>query len=180
MRLLFLLFALICGCQKSYLNDFNKPSPKLKSANAVQKKVAVQLKKEEDLYPCGTGAQMLNQIEMLALSFDYYQKIDIQEGRKLLLRCVDTFLESVNIDEPIRPYLADYPFAPENLQIRIFVHDQNYKNFGPGSLSVISIVDGVLEYDIRDPETDRLKTIYSETYEEAVQKIVAERDNMKL
>ena len=49
MRLLFLLFALICGCQKSYLNDFNKPSPKLKSANAVQKKVAVQLKKEEDL-----------------------------------------------------------------------------------------------------------------------------------
>ena len=61
--------------------------------------------------------------------------------------------------------------ATKNIQIRIFLRNPDGSNPISGRLSVISSVDGILEYDIRDPKTDRLKTILEETYEEAHQKL---------
>lgn len=83
-------------------------------------RVAVQLKKEKDLHPCGSGGGMMDQIGMLALSFNYYKEIDIDTGRDLLMTTGKLLLNSVNEDERIRPYLENYPFLPKNIEIRIF------------------------------------------------------------
>ncbi len=118
---LFLIASIfITGCmQNSSVIDYIS-SPKSQLANEISKQVALQLKKEQDLYPCGFGGGMMNQIRMLALSFNYYKPINIEQGRELLMAAGSLFLKTINEDERIRPYLDTYPFQPKNIEIRIF------------------------------------------------------------
>jgi hypothetical protein len=156
------------GCQKD--TEYH-PSDKQKLANELRARVASKLKKETELRPCGTHGQMMGQIKMLGLSFNYYKPISIEEGRELLITAVDEFIKNVNEDEDIRPHLNNYPFKSKNIDIRIFIHNPNGSDVTAGNLRVITSIDGILEYDIRDPKTNRLTTIYKETYEEALSKM---------
>src|SRR3990167_4907158 len=175
--LLFLSMAVsIAGCTQKHAYQ---PSTKVTLASEIRNKVAIQLQREKELVPSGTGGQMMHQIKMLALSFDYRKPIDINKGRELLIEAVDEFVAAVNADERIRPYLNNYPFEPKNIEIRIFLRSPNGSDVAPGELSVISALDAVLEYDIRDPKTDRLKTVHTETFEEAVLKINGSKIEIK-
>src|SRR3989338_2362660 len=69
---------------------YKKYSEKQDLANEVRSKVAKQLKQELGLSPCGTIGQMMHEIQVLGLSFFYYQPVDIAEGRKLLVQAVET------------------------------------------------------------------------------------------
>ena len=140
-----------------------------KIANELMKNVAQELNTKLNLYPCGTGGRMMHEIKMLALAFDYYQPITIEEGRNLLITSIDIFVKAVNDDERIRPYLANYPFEPKNVQIRIFLRNPNGSNPGPGEFAVISSIDGILEYDVNDPKNPLFTTIHKESYQEALQ-----------
>jgi len=158
MKIILLLLLFVFSC--------HQPSTKQQLVNEIRNKVATQLKNEKKLFPIGTGGQMMDQIEMLALSFDYYGEIGIEEGRELLLGAINEFVATVNADERIQPYLKKFPFEPKNIEIRIFL-----RNSTPGKLCVLSAIDDVLEYDIRDPKTDRLKSVYDETFQEATRKM---------
>ena len=71
------------SCTQNNLDDTNIPNPKSQLANEISNRVALQLKQEQDLYPCGFGGGMMNQIRMLALSFNYYKRIEIEQAREL-------------------------------------------------------------------------------------------------
>ncbi|MDE3045869.1 MAG: hypothetical protein KGJ02_04410 [Verrucomicrobiota bacterium] len=164
--LLFIVFSFLSSCsQKKHSNQL---PPKVIFANEIRKKVASDLYKKKNLVPCGSGGGMMRQVEMLALSFDYRKPIDIKMGRELLIAAVDELTVAVNADERIRPYLQNYPFEPKNIEIRIFLYNPDGSDIPPGSLSVVGALEGVLDYKIRDPKTDQLKSIHKETYEEAV------------
>jgi len=143
-----------------------------KLANKITHHVAMQLKRDLDLYPVGTGGRIPDKIEMLGLSFHYYQPVDINLGRKLLISAIHRFVDEINTNGPIRKYLTQYPFQPENIEIRIFLYNPDHLDVTPGELSVIVYSDGFLKYKIDDPENEyRLKTIHKETYEEAVKQL---------
>lgn len=165
------------ACNMAY--DGNNPNKKGDSARAVRRRVAFKLKKEKELYPCGTGAQMMNEIQMLGLAFNYFKPIDIEEGRKLLIDSVDEFVAAVNADVEIRPYLGNYPFEPKNIDIRIFMKNRDGSQTERGLIRCISSIDGILEYDISDPQTGRLRTIFKETYAEALQRLGRQELNKK-
>jgi hypothetical protein len=166
--LFLIVIFLAVGCQQNIGYELSKDE---KLANEITSRVAAKLKKEMGLRPCGTNGQMMNKIKVLGLSFNYYKPISIEEGRELLITAVDEFVKAVNEDERIRPYLNNYPFESKNIDIEIFLHNPNGSDVTAGNLRVISSVGGILEYDIRDPKTNRLTTIYKETYEEAVSKM---------
>ncbi len=144
---------------------------KQKLANKIRRKVASQLKQETQLRPCGTIGQMLNEIEVLGLSFYYYQLVDIAEGRKLLVKAVEAMREEVNNEPQIRPYLIRYPFAPRNVEIQIFLWSQDGRDPPAGALWGIEASGGILRYKIEHPDTKRLITVYQETYDEALQRL---------
>ncbi len=171
--LIFLAIIFIAGCYNSFSNLTHKPRTKQSLVNEVERKVAFRLKKEKELYTCGTGGQMMDQIKMLALSFDYYKPLNIENGRELLIAAVNELVTHVNANEEIRPYLNNYPFEPKNIEIRIFARNPDGSNVPPGKLSVLSAIRNIFEYDMNDPETIQLKTFYQETYEEALSKIAA-------
>jgi hypothetical protein len=170
MKLIFFIIGIFIsiGCHKSIEYQ---PSEKLKIADEIREKVAIKLNKETGLRPCGSGGRMMDKIKILALSFDYYKSIDIEKSRELLVIAVDEFVKAVNEDDRIRPYLNNYPFEPKNIAVRIFLHNPNGSDVTAGNLRVISSIERILEYDIRDPKTNRLTTIYEETYEEALSKM---------
>jgi|SRR3989344_111403 len=176
-----LLIVMICmfGCSENRSSITYELSIKEQLADEILKKVATQVKQEKGLDPCGTGGQMMDQIKMLALSFDYRKPIDIEKGRELLITAVNEFVAAVNADERIRPYLNNYPFEPKNVEIRIFLQNPDGSNVAPGKLSVISALEGVLKYKMDDPETKLFKIVHTETFEEAVLKINGSKIEIK-
>ena len=165
----YLIFILFCmGC------DLTEYSLDERLANKITKQVAEKLKKDLDLYPCGSGGRMLDQIRVLSLSFRYYEPVDIETARKLLVTAVTEFINAVNANEEIRPYLHNYPFEAKNIIIRIFLQNLDGSEPRDGQLTVVAALEGVLDYDIRNPFTKRLETIYKERFEEAQKKIKRE------
>ena len=163
-----LVLVLLTGC------DIELPyayQPDLKShyASEIRNRVAVQLRDDMQLYPCGTGGGCMYNIRMLALSCDYYKEIDIEEARKLLVQAGILFLKTANENEKARPYLANYPFAVKNIELRFFIAKKNGE-YSRDKLSVISLVDGILRYKI-SPSLPELITIYEETFAEAAEKL---------
>ncbi len=165
--ILFLIFLNLASCSSNSFSSY-KPSEKQKLVNEIRQKIALQLKNDLGLMPFGTAGQMMYDIEMLGLSFIYNKEIDIDEARDLLINSVNTFVKAINEDERIHPYLGNHPFEPKNVEIRIFFRKKDNYDVTQGKLFIASSVNGNLKYKIEDPNTDRLKTIYKESYQEAL------------
>ena len=104
--------------------------------------------------------------------FDYYNEIDVAEARELLMTAGNLYLREINDNEKIRPYLANYPFKPENIQIAIFLENPNGSKTASEKLSIITMKEGVLRYDIGVLDSrNALITICEETYDEAAAKL---------
>jgi len=171
-----IIFFLLVILNQSCLNqdcskNANSLSEDEKLADSILRKVALKLKEDKNLWPCGTIGQKLNKIEVLGLGFNYYESISVEEARRLLIYCVNEFIKTVNQDEKIRPYLSNYPFEPKNIEIDIFMRNLDGSDFEPGKLCVAAAIDGNLEYDVRDPKTTRLTTIHKETFQEGLIKL---------
>jgi hypothetical protein len=163
----FLLFILF-GC--SEFNRLSYVSEKEKIADKIIEKTAKELLVKKGLRPCGSGGQMMDQVEMLALAFTYNKPIEIEEGRKLLVTAIETFVSTINSDEKIRPYLSHYPFEAKNVDIVIVIRNQDFSSVPPETLCLLSARNGSCRYNVNDAKTDLLKTIYRETFLEAKDK----------
>jgi len=163
---------ILLGCSSEIkFEETQKISQKQKIVNQIRFKAAKFIEKEKGLKPCGTGAQMMYEVKMLALAFVYNQPIDIQQGRELLVYTVETFVAMINEDERIHSYLYNYPFRPKNVEIRIFINNPDNSSIEAGKLCIVSAIDDYCAYKIRNTKTGRLETIYKETFQEAKAKI---------
>ncbi|MBS0621234.1 MAG: hypothetical protein JSS61_07250 [Verrucomicrobia bacterium] len=153
-----------------------KPPEYVKMANRITANVSEQIKNETGLVPIGTGGSMMHDIQMLALSFQYYHAVDQNQARDLLLYCVDTYVNAVNSNVDVRPFLHDYPFTSKNIQIRIWVYASDATRMPLGEISSMSSIDGIFKYISEDPATNHYEVLYRESYEEA-QSIVEARKN---
>jgi hypothetical protein len=173
MRIVLFLFLIgfITSCDPPYIEDNPYLPDKDSLATEVTNKTLAQLKRDTELYPCGIGSGMMDQIRMLALSFNYFKEVDIAKARELLMTVGVLFLKTINGNEKIRPFLQNYPFKPENIQIRIFLHKPNGLKPEPDKLTVASLISGKLKYKITSSETEHLITVYEETYPEAAAKL---------
>ena len=161
-----LLFLVGCNFEPEEPRKLSKDE----AADAALHRAAHRLKIEKNLVPCGDGARMMGQIEMLALAFDYFQPLDIETARPLLINSVNTFLKEINNDESIKPYLLHYPFDPKNTEIAIYFYTSNYKEVPNGDLCIAAFRQGKCIYKIHNSD-DRLQTILEETYDDAVTKL---------
>jgi hypothetical protein len=112
----------------------------------------------------------MDNVRKLVLCIFCYKRIDIEEARELLMSAGNMFLDAINKDERIRPYLINYPFLPKNIGIEIYFKELNGSNIEePGKLHVAWLMNGFLTYDDENLETKRLQTIREETFEEAAE-----------
>lgn len=155
-------------------------SPKyIKIADRITSNTLKKLK-TKDLKLVGSGGSMMNNIGEVSLHFYYYHPTTIDEARNLLLEITEDLISSFNSNEEIRPYLANYPFNQNNLEISISFTQKSNVYQDPPSLSLASAEDSILSYDRHDPEKSKLITIFQETYEEAQQKAQLRTDESHL
>ncbi len=164
------VWMVIGGCQSKSKTDWT-PSEKEILADRILHKVGFELKQKYDLRPIGTMGQMMYNIEILGLHFQYFKPLDIPEARKLLLFSLETLLGEINQEKQIYRFLCTVPLRPTNIEIAIFLARPDGRDVADGNLSIVKVRDGVLEYKINDPKTDRFAVIYRETYEEAVKRL---------
>ena len=136
------------------------------------------LAKKYKMQLCGAGGGMPEGIvDMLALSFDLKKALTIDEVRPILVDCIDTYLNVVNTDKELKPYLKNYPFTPKNIEISIFFRAPNGKSINDPYLCVAGSLCGKLIYSTKaEGQKFGYKSEVIESYEDAV-KILNEKKN---
>ncbi|HNA61539.1 MAG TPA: hypothetical protein PKW79_00475 [Rhabdochlamydiaceae bacterium] len=168
------MFLFFFGCHPSPLTYRSSRDEQL--VDKITEKTAKKLKAEKNLYLVGTGGQMMHDIQMLAMSFDYYQLVDLNTARQLMVSTIKEYLLAVNNNTEIRPYLHKYPFTAKNLEIRVWVHEPNGANPPLDKVYYFSAIGGKLAYYLDLPETYSRQAICEETYEEALKVISSEQE----
>lgn len=154
----------VLGC--SFFGE-SSVSEREKITDAITQEVAKKICKEKDLVLAGTGGGAMYGVRMLSLSFYSYKEVDLETARKLLVYCVDEYLAAINSNKKIRPYLVNYPFNENNVEIRIFLHGADGRNVPSGKLSIVSMVDGTLHFKAENPDGNTLDKLHQETYQQA-------------
>ncbi|MBI5346412.1 MAG: hypothetical protein HZB76_04650 [Chlamydiae bacterium] len=152
----------------------NKPSERAKLEHEVSVKTVEEIYQNKGLKFLGFGGGGPHDIKMLALSFKTYGKVNVDEARELLVYCVEQFLSNINSNEKIRPFLHNFPFTGNNIEIRIFFYNKNDAKVNPPYISYAVAIDGVVRFYIKN-SFDKFEKVSEETYEKALKKVKAKQ-----
>ena len=111
---------------------------------------------------------MMDDIQMMAMSFNYYHEVDLEQARELIVFTINEYLSDINNNQEIRPYLHEYPFTSKNVEIRIFIYGPDRLELPPEKIYCITSRNGILRYYTR---SDRDHPICKETYDDALDEI---------
>jgi len=165
------LAVLIASCGRPN-NDIDlSPDPGERLAFEIVKELFTKLKKEKQLYVCEYGGGGKQPIGLIHCGLNYYQSIEIEEARELLVTTTHQLLRAFNEDVRIHPYLSTYPFTPKNVEIRIFLHNADGSFCAKEKLQAISNLRGKLDYLNERPDNRWLQKVLVETFEEAEAKL---------
>jgi hypothetical protein len=170
MKLLVISGVLACMLYFLFGHSFsNYRSPRyVYLADEITEKTAHKLEEQKDLYLIGTGGGMIKDIQMMAMSFAFYRKIDLKTARELLVYSTNEYLSDINENEEIRPYLHEYPFTAKNVEICIWIRNPDGSDLSLEKIDYISAINGALSYYIPGPNKYSRQMICEETYEEAL------------
>ena len=144
--------------------------------NNITESVAKKLLLEDHLLLVGTGGQMMDEIEMLGIAFDYAQEVDLSKARHLLITAVQSYLDTINQSKELRRYLKKYPFTANNIEVGICVHEPDGSNVPKDKLFFLSAVDGILYYYLDNIKGFPRIVFHQETYDNAL-KVVSDSKN---
>ncbi len=143
-------------------------------AFAAMKSYAKHLQKNSGLRITGMGGSMMNDIERFEIWLERDDKISLADARKLIIKLTEGFIDKINADEKIRPFLHSYPITNQNVNFHIIfkaaktpsTHDFPY---------FVSLHSGKLWYRARGMSEYNDELILSESYADAVKIIHREK-----
>lgn len=164
------LLLLLSACHKSH-SDLADEQMSLYAKKAYQEKGIVLE---------GSGGQMMNDIKVFTLSFNSNEHLSLEEARALVVQVVNEFLEQVNTNEKIRPYLHTYPLTVQN--VFLMIGFRNHLNQRPPKKYIALTYthqDQIYysHWDSTKMEASKFCDHYHESFNDAV-KIVQQQENM--
>ena len=160
-------FALII-CFSLFYFFFLREVHHSKFAHKITIQTAQKLRDEKELYLIGTGGQMMDDIKMMYMGFQYFKTVDIEIGRDLLVSSIQLYLNEINNNEKVRPYLHEYPFTAKNVEIRIWIRNADGSQVASDKIRYVSAIVGILSYYTDGVDEYSPRTVHKETYEEAL------------
>jgi len=122
------------------------------------------------LVPCGTG--MNGKYKYLELSFETTEELDEEAAREQLYHCAEIFLEKINSNQPIQPYLKSKPFGYENIGIVFYINGpERSERYHPKIAVARWSSHGVSFKTIDKGNKYGFKKVIHESHEEALSKI---------
>lgn len=130
------------------MSFFSSPPKYEKISNQIIAQSSKELSEKFNLTFIGDGASMMRDVEMLALSFNSNQPRNLENTRKLIVCCMKIFLENINTNQNIRPFLHNYPFTEKNIELRIFFQDEKENRPPPSLIANVTAQNGKIYYSI--------------------------------
>ncbi|MBT3394246.1 MAG: hypothetical protein HN411_03960 [Waddliaceae bacterium] len=166
-----LLFLTLYASDNSYFGrdpEHYKEGNKL--INEMFREYAERVCKQYDLKCEGDMGGFPGQIQSLGGVFGVKRLLAVDELRILILKLLADFQDTINRNEKIRPFLAEYPFAADRITIMLRIYDGN-KRPSPDEISLAFSSRDHISYCYSDPK----KSIFEdkkiqEPFEEACEK----------
>jgi len=164
--LLFYSAFFFVGCMFAY---YKLPEDEQAVGNILQK-IAKHLEIKYSMQAAGTNVGMPDGIvELLGLDFQINHILTKDEARKILIESGEFFLSTVNADTAIRPYLKNYPFTYDNINIVLFMREPSGYNAYHPNIDTASLDGDGLSYTTTDKsEPLKYKSDVTESYQDAV------------
>jgi hypothetical protein len=165
----------------------------LKYINQITDAFAKDMEKKYGLLCTGSGGSMPHDVEEIELSFVAYQKVTIEEVRRMEVDGIQNLLSRINAHEKIRPYLREYPFDSNRVGMSVAFYKANGERPHDGSIALAFLAKNKIFYevaemrkemsfpsgDFRDENNpvyyppkerivERLETVFEEPFEDAV------------
>jgi len=120
------------------------------------------------------GEGMEGKFLRLDLCFVVHRKLSKDEARELLFVCAEEFMNDVNANEELRPYLLEFPFTLKNVGISFYFQEEDGAEFHHPDLSYAAWRSGKMEFATKDPKKNGSFQVFDqETHEEALALIKA-------
>lgn len=150
-----------------------------KLVNQLLAKSGKHLAKKYKLDCIGNGAGMPEgEIHSLYLAFQRNKPVTMDEARQLIVAMSIDFLHSINSNEELKKYCVSFPFTENNAEIALFIFSKEGRELVEPDISIASLSHGVIRYRSWDKNNSyHLITMFSETYEEALQ--IVEREKIR-
>ena len=140
-----------------------------KYANKVAKSFRHSVKERYHLIPMSYGGSFMGNISEISQTFRAMDKnYSIEQARELVINCSEDFLDRINQDEKIKPYLAQYPFPNNRIRMQISFYNKNRERVSSDNIALVGLGNDKIYYCIYDRESEKLVDIHEEMYEEAV------------
>jgi hypothetical protein len=109
---------------KSLNNQYDSPNY-IVMAHKIRDKVATKLSKRYNMRVIGVTGGMADCVKVMGLSFQIRGPLSKTRLREIVVDCVEEFLIPINADEQLRPFLKNYPFTANELEIELFIVDDS-------------------------------------------------------
>jgi hypothetical protein len=136
-------------------------------AHEIMDSFAEEMHQEFGLVCTGKGGAMARgDVEEMALSFIAYREASVREAGDLEVMVTERFLQKINQDERIKPFLHTHPFKADRAEVSISFESPDGHPQRRG-VSYVSQYRNKIHYRKKNPLKKGLENLGDQPYEEA-------------
>lgn len=162
----------LASCKESQKQRYERP-PSVRAVHALIGKIAKKLTEKYSDYKLRATSDTIAMpggiVKCLGINFQIRGPLSKEEIRKVLIALAHDFNKIVNEDEGVRPYLKEYPFPIERVEISLFLRTSTNGDIDDPEIGIAGIINGEIDYMTQDhSKIPSFKTEIVETYAEAL------------
>ncbi len=171
--MIFIIF-LIASLKGEEAVDLINPGPFLTESDRLVEHIISEcvnkLSRKHHLFPImTTGSLPGGIVKEIGAGFEVRKILTKDQAREIIVSCVEEFLNAVNTNEELKPYLKEYPFEPKNIYVMLCIYDKKTKPVYHPFIGTASSLKGNIYYRTDDPDKkNQYKAEYEESFEEAL------------
>ena len=151
---------------------FKKDEPDVELAYRIREQLAQKLSKKYHMTTIGEVIAIPDHVlNLLGLRFQIQGPLTKDELRNILVDCVEELLCAVNSNKEIRPYLKNYPFTPQNIDIALFIDGLDGRDVSSPNIGIAAASGNKLFFYTKKPSEEYRYITEEETYEDALKSL---------
>lgn len=181
----FIITLLLCAFTGCYRSNYGPPTEVAK--NYAIKKYALTIAKQHSFNLLMVNDVTSNYSAYYCMAFTSDQQLSLEQGKALAIPIVYDFLQMLSQDPAVKAYCdheiqtSKYRFAspprPQNIGLKIAFWDQNVNRPKNPYLAEIMFESGFFHYYEADPDTQALRLIHKEAFDESIDSTQNKRKN---
>jgi hypothetical protein len=148
-------------------SQFKEPEY-VKISNCIVLQYSQELADQKKIFLDGSGGAMMDDIQRVTVSYISNAELSLEQARTLYINVMQEYLERYNANEKIRPYLHNFPFTAENIDLKLSFEKESGQRQCSGDVAFVFMVNNVIYYDSYNNEKSTFYSLHKEAYADAL------------